>query len=315
MDPESAPGGQPPERKLPPRPRTDETEKQKEAYLQVGRYLLEQFSIPAFRSHATVGLVDRDRIQFYHANHSVILVSSAIRFTAGGRGEGLEKFIAIVIAFGRLSLRDSGILHELHNGKMFRDNEKLVTAALLPEELKIQAGNTLVLGGDGKTKSFTLTYGDVISREPSLAGRGTAVLHAKSNSLWSKLDLVVKLSWPGSDRVAENEFLAKAVETAKSSPGDKWALNHLPRVVFSQDIVFGPDSSHATFADIFDKIGFVNKTSKYVYEQRTLRIIVQERLSSLKALTDVKEIAQVLLDVACGMCFRPFVGYHPLTLV
>ena len=39
------------------------------------------------------------------------------------------------------------------------------------------------------------------------------------------------------------------------------------------------------------------------YERRTLRIVIQERLHPLKTLTDVKDIAQVLVDVACGTWF------------
>ena len=219
------------------RPRTSETEHQKVAYLQVGRYLLEQFSVPAFRSHATIGLVDRDRIQFYHANHSVILVSSAFSFSATDRTGGLDKFIAIVIAFSRLSLSGNGILHNLHDGNLFQDNEKLPTSDLAHGTVRAQEGNKLEFGGDEKTGPFTLTYGEVISHEPSLAGRSTAVLHAKSPR-WKKLDLVVKISWPGSGRVAENEFLANAVETAESAPTNEWALKHLPRVLFAQDVIF-----------------------------------------------------------------------------
>ena len=73
------PGGAIVEKK-PTRPRTSETNLQ-DTYLQVGQYLLEQFAIPAFRSCTTIGLVNRDRIQFCHANHSVILVSSGISFS------------------------------------------------------------------------------------------------------------------------------------------------------------------------------------------------------------------------------------------
>jgi len=308
----STPGGasgQVAERRL-GQPQTNETENQRAAYLQVGRYLLEQFSIPAFRSHATIGLVDRDRIQFYHANHSVILVSSAINFSASDRTGGLDKFIAIVIAFGRLSLRDNGILHNLHDSKLFRDNGNLPTSKLARGAVRIQEGNKLEFGGDEKTRPFTLTYGEVISHEPSLAGRSTAVLHAKS-SRWKRINLVVKISWPGSDRVAENEFLAKAVKTAKSTAANKWALNHLPRVLFAQDVVFDPDSTHERVASLFDNAEFVNE--EYKYERRTLRIIIQERLYPLKTLTNVKDIVQVLLDIACSTRFRSFLGYHTLT--
>ena len=280
------------------KPPKKETERQKAAYLQVGRYLLEQFSVPAFRSHATIGLVDRDRIQFYHANHSVILVSSAINFSVTDRAGGLDKFIAIVIAFSRLSLRDNGILHNLHDGNLFRDNENLPVSNLTSGTVRMQEGNELEFGGNEETGPFTLTYGEVISHEPSLAGRSTAVLHAKSPK-WEDLDLVVKISWPGSYRIAENVFIDEAVKEAKSSPEGEWALNHLPRILFAQDVVFGSDSTHEKVASLFgDDAKFVG--GEYTYERRTLRIIIQERLYPLKTLTNARDIAQVLLDVLCS---------------
>ena len=279
---------------------TKETKDQKEAYLQVGRYLLEQFSVPAFRSHATIGLVDRDRIQFYHANHSVILVSSAISFSTRNTASEIEKLIAAVIAFSRLSLRDSGILHDLRNGGLFMDNEKLPTSTITRKMSDMQDGNQLVLG-KGK-KQLRLTLGKLISHEPSLAGRGTAVLRATSSG--GDSNLVVKISWPGSGRVPEDQFLTRAIEMAKSSEGHKWALNHLPRVVHAQSIDFDSDSTHGKVASLFEKAEFVN--GGYEYERRTLRIIVQERLYPLKTLTDVREIAQVLLDVACSVYFIRF---------
>ena len=82
--------------------------------MQVCRYLLEMFSVPLLRSHATVSLVGRDRLQLYHANRSVILVSSAIKFV---EGEGLDKFIAIIIAFHCLSPEQNGILSSLVDRK------------------------------------------------------------------------------------------------------------------------------------------------------------------------------------------------------
>ena len=161
----------------PPRLQKSETKQQKKAYLQVGRYILKQFSFPAFRSHATVSLVDRGRIQFYHANHSVILVSSAINFTTSGGMEGLDKCLAIMIAFRHLSLRN-----DLHNGQLVGDSKKLATSEVRRGAIQIQEGNKLVVGGDKKTESFMLTYGKFISHEPSLAGRATLVFHAKSSS-------------------------------------------------------------------------------------------------------------------------------------
>jgi len=43
-----------------------ETQRQLESAHQICRYLLEMFSVPLLRSHATASLVDRDRLQLYH---------------------------------------------------------------------------------------------------------------------------------------------------------------------------------------------------------------------------------------------------------
>jgi hypothetical protein len=282
------------------KPERKETIRQKQVHLQVGRYLLEQFSVPAFRSHVNVGLVDRERVQFYHANHSVILVSSAINFSARDT-DGTEKFIAIMIAFSRLSLSDNGILHDIRGGTLFSGNEELPSSNLVGRVGEIQYGRKLVLNNGSKT--LALKYGNLISHEPSLVGRATAVLHAESEEL---SNLVVKVSWPGSERVAENEFLQRARDVANSRAEYKWALNHLPKIFFSQEVVFGPDSTPGKIASLLENAEFIN--GWYDYERRTLRIIVQERLCPLKSLTDPREVAQVLLDIACSAYFRLFSG-------
>ena len=48
----------------------------------------------------------------------------------------------------------------------------------------------------------------------------------------------------------------------------------------------------------FDDAEFVDE--EYKYERRTLRIIIQERLYPLETLTNVKDIGQVLVDIACS---------------
>ena len=40
----------------------------------------------------------------------------------------------------------------------------------------------------------------------------------------------------------------------------------------------------------------------YMYERRTLCIIIQEQLYPLKSLAKVKDIGQVFLNIVCGMC-------------
>ena len=82
---------------------------------QLGEHFLEHLSLPAFRLHTTTGILDRDHIQFYHTNHSTILVSSAINIGINGEAGRLDKLIAVVIAFSRFSLHDGGILQNPHD--------------------------------------------------------------------------------------------------------------------------------------------------------------------------------------------------------
>ena len=278
---------------------TPETQRQLDPAFQVCRYLLEMFSVPLLRSHATIGLVDRGRLQLYHANRSVILVSSAISFT---EGDGLDKFIANIIAFHRLSFGQNGILDTL-----VKDNVKLVKNPVTPKDKVIQKGNTLkFLGGD--PKEFTVTLGDVISRDPATVGRSTVVLGATSEQ-WSTADLVVKISWPGSLRVPESDFLKKAGEEAEKTEG-RWATKDLPRVFYAKDVVFESGSTLESVASLFEDATFVN--GRYRYERRALRVIVQERLYPIKSLSNVKDIGQVFVDVACSACV-PFVFRLPYT--
>ena len=269
-----------------------ETLRQLEPVHQVCRYLLEMFSVPLLRSHATVALVDRDRFQLYHANHSVVLVSSAINFS-GGDVDGLEMFIATIIAFRRLSPEQNGIV-----GSIFDENIGLVRNPNIASDDKVvQKGNKLVFTGDKPCEDFEVEVGEIISRDPAAVGRSTAVVDATSDK-WPETELVVKASWPGSDRVSETTFLKKACEEAGKTEGG-WATNHLPRLLHARDVDFDPNSTLGRVTGLFRDAQFVDE--RFEYERRTLRVIIQERLHSLKSLTNVKDIGQVFLDIACSM--------------
>ena len=261
--------------------------------IQVCRYLLEMFSVPLLRSHATVSLVDRDRLQLYHANRSAILVSSAINFS---EDNGLIKFIAIIIAFSCLSFEQNGVLETLA-----KKNIELVKDSGIPMDNRVvQRGNQLEFLRDKPQESFTVELGNIISRDPAMVGRSTVVLEATSDR-WPGSELVVKISWPSSGRTREMDFLKKANEEAEKTTG-KWATKHLPRVFYATDVVFDHNSALESVARLFKDAKIEN--GEFVYEQRTLRVIVQERLYPLKLLSSVREIGQVILDVACST-FRP----------
>ena len=223
-------------------------------------------------------------------------MSSAIAFSTTDNVEGLDKFIMIVITFGRLYLCNSGILHGLKDSKLFWDSEKLPKLMPPPNMVQSQEGNQLEFRGNKTTKPFTLTYGKVISHNPLLARWAMAVLHTTSQK-WKNLNLVVKISWPSSGRALEDKLVDQAITRAKGAVIDRWAINHLPQVLFAQDVAFESDSTNEKVARLFYNAKFIN--GEYKYEWYTLQIIIQEQLYLLKTLTSAKESDRscLILDV------------------
>lgn len=261
--------------------------------LQVYRRLSEMLSVPLLRSHANVSLVDRDRLQLYHANRSVILVSSAINF-AEEESEGKDKFIATVLAFHRLSLEQSGIIGSQIPGLENTRRKKFGKGQV------VRDGNELYFPGGAKAKGLSVILGDVVVQAPEMVGRSTVVLDARVQGRDpTETPLVVKASWPTSGRASETAFLEKACGAAVGKHA--WAANHLPQIYRTEDIIPSPGSTPESVASLFDKPEFTDGWS-FVYERRDLRIIVQEELVPLRRLPSVREIGQVFLDVACGTC-------------
>jgi len=224
----------------------------------------------SLRPHLTVGLAERGRIQFYHANHSVVLVSSAIDLLHGDDEGGIDRLIAILIAFRNLSIHDRAVFEAGGNGMALR------------------------LQGDVKVEGpIEVELGAVISMSPRLVGRSTAVMYGTSPK-WPDRRLVVKVSWVDDFLVSEREFMDKAVEEATKS-GHEWALNHLPRFFYVEDI---DDQIYNSVQELFENARFVKKG--YTYERRQMRVVIQEPLDSLKTLKNARDVGQVMLDVACG---------------
>ena len=251
--------------------------------MEVGRRLTELLSL---HPHVTVCLVDCNRIQFYHANHTVVLVSSVIDLSLRDDKAGIDRFVAILIAFRYLSLHDQTVFEAGRNLMALR------------------------LQGNGKVEGpIEIELGSVISMCSSLVGRSTAVMYGTSPK-WPNRQLVIKISWVDDFRVSEREFMDKAVGEAMK-PGQEWALNHLPRFFYVEDV---KDQTYRSVQELFENAWFTN--GEYTYQRREMRIVVQEPLDSLKTLMNVRDIGQVMLDVACGRCsLHRFLDYNPLTLI
>ena len=163
---------------------------------------------------------------------------------------------------------------------------------------------------EGPEEKHTVNIGDAMYRDPAIVGRWTVVLVATSGR-WPKTELVVKTSWPESYRTRETDFLKKASEEADDSPG-KWAAMHLPRIFYATDVDFNENSPIELVARLFEDAKFVN--GNYKYRRRTLCIIILELLYPFESLSNVKDVGQVFLDIACGK-HLPHLNSYQLTLL
>jgi len=217
----------------------------------------------------------------------------------------VDKFIVMIIAFYCLSFQQNGVLDTLAE-----ENADLMKNSETPRNRKVvKRGNRLELPlGDSGSLAVRLT--DVISRDPAVIGRSTVVFGATSDR-WKKMKLVIKISWPNSGRVPETDFIKRAYAEVEKTK-EKWVTKHLPLVFYTRDFVFDKDSTLGSVASLFEGAKLVD--GKYVYEPRTLRIIIQERLYPLKSLSNVRDIGQVFVDVIGGTCIPPiflFTYAHP----
>ena len=93
------------------------------------------------------GLVNCNRLQLYHINRSAILVSSAINLSGG---DGLEKFIATIIASHCLSFKQNRIL-----GTLASKNTDPAWNSKFPENDRVVWGGTrMEFSGNGPQESF-----------------------------------------------------------------------------------------------------------------------------------------------------------------
>lgn len=76
-----------------------------------------------------------------------------------------------------------------------------------------------------------------------------------------------------------------------------WVLDHLPEILHSQDFRSNDkDTPQRRLAELLNKTEYADGTP-FVYEEHLLRITVSERLFPITDLSDVKDIAQVFLDI------------------
>jgi hypothetical protein len=156
---------------------------------------------------------------------------------------------------------------------------------------KVLEGYTLQLGG------FIFTLTETIYQQHCLIGRGTLVAGAKlskapaTNRLNINVALIIKISWPPKSRTSEQSLIEEAIAAMKQHKAP-WVPFHLPQIFFTQDIENDPQ-------------GLQRKLQAFLedaYEERVMRIVVQEALIPIAQLTTADDLLTALRGIFKCAC-------------
>jgi hypothetical protein len=240
--------------------------------VQCSSYALELLSQGGLRSHVIGILVTDSQLQLLYHDRSIIIVSEPFNFVTDS-----ERFVKVLNALSSLTASQWGLLslNPSWNFPLPAINEQWV---FLGKQLELKNGCVIELG-------------EVISHQRGLIGRGTCVVRATcrkkgpgAGCVWDT-KLVVKFSWPVESRTPEPEFLGRIYESANAQPEHHWVLQHLPKLLHSED------RPHTMLSDaLITKLGDQ-------YEQRVLRILVFEELQPITSLITSSDLAQSTIHI------------------
>ncbi|KAJ3753087.1 hypothetical protein EV360DRAFT_74798 [Lentinula raphanica] len=152
--------------------------------------------------------------------------------------------------------------------------------------------------GTGQTRTVKLER--VLFRSNGVLGRGTTVVRVecacarniccRKGCNWKGKKLILTLSYPGTSRVSEHEFMERCKELATGDHA--WVLNHQPEIYYTFDIPSTDESPQQRMCAKF----------RNIYQRRVIRGMIQEELKPLSSLETARECAQVFYDVV--QCHR-----------
>ncbi|KAF8274785.1 hypothetical protein EI94DRAFT_1713047, partial [Lactarius quietus] len=246
--------------------------------VQCASYALDMMSLGGLRSHVIGALVTDGNIQLLYYDRSIILVSERVNFL-----DDLPRFVAMLQALGNLPLSQLDYA-DIITPPPVLENPRRTADIFDGLKLTLSDGTSLLLG-------------NIIYYQRSIIGRGTCVIRAKyipgsgtrsDDNNWVG-SLIVKLSWPAKSRISESDLIAKA-RNAANHDKHRWVLKHLPKVMHAED-------RHITSLSqaLIDRIGDR-------YEERVLRIIVQEELYPITERTTAVDLAQSFREIF--KCYR-----------
>ncbi|KAF8915069.1 hypothetical protein CPB85DRAFT_1560535 [Mucidula mucida] len=112
--------------------------------------------------------------------------------------------------------------------------------------------------------------------------------------------LVIKICLPSVARTAEEKLVNKARAVAIDAGGDShWVLQHLPRILHSEDLPVIPGSTQAHVAEILHDSSRNAWDDDFLGDETncTLRIAIMEELLPIDTLSSASDFGQVFFDV------------------
>lgn len=241
--------------------------------LQCASYALEILSHGGLRSHVIGALVTDDTIELLYYDRSIIIASKPLNFI-----KDQPRFIEFLQEIASLSLQQWGYATNVLKPAPLLDNPLHGTDIFDGLELNLRNGTRLRLGG-------------TVFHQHGLIGRGTCVVRAtcieKGNGVCGEAwngQLIVKLSWPATSRMSEQVIIEQARSKADNDE-HRWGLKHLPKVLHAEDI-------HINLLSwaLIDRLGDA-------YEERILRIIVQEELFPFTERMNAPDLAESFREI------------------
>ncbi|KAH9004959.1 hypothetical protein EDB86DRAFT_2825332 [Lactarius hatsudake] len=220
--------------------------------LQCCSYALEILSHGGLRSHVIGALVTDNNIQLLYFDRDLTL--------------GQLGYVDVIKPTGIIKPMPSVEPHQIAN---------------VFDGLGLELGNT------------HLVLGHTIYNQHGIIGRGTCVVqatrinrskaHCDGDGIWDG-PLIMKLSWPASSRISENELIKNACEAADHDE-HRWVLKHLPKVLYAED-----QQINFLSQALIDRMG-------NLYEGRVLRILIQEQLYPITEQTTAHNLSRLFLEI------------------
>lgn len=255
-------------------------------WVQCTGYALELLSQGGLRDYAIGALVTDHWVQLMFYDRSIIIFSKPLDFVAEP-----EKFCLVLQTLAQHS-KD---FHGLGYIECLQPS-----CGLAPSE----DADDIFGGQELKLKNgLVLTLGETLFRQHTIIGRGTTTIIAKvknpvelgnvpdlsgdEHTIWEG-EVVVKFSWPARSRTPEAVFVNDARRVAQQLEGGQKFLNHLPKILYTQD--FEP-------SELSERLATSTYFGKGVYEQRQLRVTVSERLYPITNITDPEALRKAIWEI------------------